>query len=649
MADEKPTVETPDDGRVAVTIDGRALRVPRGTLVLDAATEAGVHIPIYCAHPKMDPVAVCRMCLVQVEKMPKLQPACATVVADGMVVNTQSAPVVKEREGVLEFLLLNHPLDCPVCDRGGECDLQDFTVRYGPSSSRFPITEKVHFNKALPLSDRIELDQERCILCWRCTRFYEEITGEKELVLQQRGVHTMVATFNGQPLQSEFQGNLPEVCPVGALTHVKYRFTARPWDLQRTKSVCPGCSYGCNVNVDSRDFEVKRFASRDNPLVDDMWLCDEGRYSFPRWNSTDRIRQPLVRGSREDRAGTVVTTEAAVAAAAAQLGGVKERLGAGAIGVIGSPESTNEELWLLQRLAREVLGTSHIDHQLESLPGLDPAEHSLGIAEIEKCRAVVVLGPEPERFAPVLTLRLFKAQTKKGVAVHRLDGGARGAAAVNAAGGGEGLVGVIADETGRSAAAAVARALAATGATVKRLTITRGVNGRGAKDLGLLPGLLPGYRAAKPAGRSGREILVGASEGSIAALVLINAAALGAAGEDAELLRRALARAEVVVALESVPSPVSELVTVLIPGHTLMEKLGTVTNCEGRVQRIRAALPPATATPAETRVLGMLAAALGAEGWAGDPPRILREIAASIPAYATAGNGGRALFGEPAA
>jgi NADH-quinone oxidoreductase subunit G len=649
MADEKPTVETPDDGRVAVTIDGRALRVPRGTLVLDAATEAGVHIPIYCAHPKMDPVAVCRMCLVQVEKMPKLQPACATVVADGMVVNTQSAPVVKEREGVLEFLLLNHPLDCPVCDRGGECDLQDFTVRYGPSSSRFPITEKVHFNKALPLSDRIELDQERCILCWRCTRFYEEITGEKELVLQQRGVHTMVATFNGQPLQSEFQGNLPEVCPVGALTHVKYRFTARPWDLQRTKSVCPGCSYGCNVNVDSRDFEVKRFASRDNPLVDDMWLCDEGRYSFPRWNSTDRIRQPLVRGSREDRAGTVVTTEAAVAAAAAQLGGVKERLGAGAIGVIGSPESTNEELWLLQRLAREVLGTSHIDHQLESLPGLDPAEHSLGIAEIEKCRAVVVLGPEPERFAPVLTLRLFKAQTKKGVAVHRLDGGARGAAAVNAAGGGEGLVGVIADETGRSAAAAVSRALAATGATVKRLTITRGVNGRGAKDLGLLPGLLPGYRAAKPAGRSGREILVGASEGSIAALVLINAAALGAAGEDAELLRRALARAEVVVALESVPSPVSELATVLIPGHTLMEKLGTVTNCEGRVQRIRAALPPATATPAETRVLGMLAAALGAEGWAGDPPRILREIAASIPAYATAGNGGRALFGEPAA
>jgi NADH-quinone oxidoreductase subunit G len=637
------TLETPDDGRVAVTIDGRTLRVPRGTLVLDAATQAGIHIPIYCAHPKMDPVAVCRMCLVQIEKMPKLQPACATVVADGMVVSTQTPPVVKEREGVLEFLLLNHPLDCPVCDRGGECDLQDFTVRYGPPTSRFPITEKVHFDKAVALSDRIELDQERCILCWRCTRFYEEITGEKELVLQERGVHTVVATFNGQPLQSEFQGNLPEVCPVGALTHVNYRFTSRPWDLQRTRSICPGCSYGCNINVDSRDFEVKRFASRDNPLVDDMWLCDRGRYSFPRWNSTDRVRRPMVRGGRGEPA-MPVTIEAAVAAAAARLAAVRDQRGGNAIGVIGSPESTNEELWLLQRLAREVLTTSHLDHQLEGFAGLDAVEHSLGIAEIEECRAVVVLGAEPERFAPVLTLRLFKAQTKRGVAVHRLGQAASPGAALKAVGGGEGLVGVIADETGRAAASAVTAALAASGATVKRLTVTRGVNGRGAKDLGILPGLLPGYRDASPVGMSGREMLVAAAAGTIVALVLVNGAALATDGEDGGFLRRALARAEVVVALESVPSLVSESATVLIPGHSLMEKLGTVTSCEGRVQRIRAALPSATATPAETRVLGMLAAALGAEGWAGEPARVQREIAAALPAYAAAGDGGRALF-----
>jgi NADH-quinone oxidoreductase subunit G len=642
-----PAQPPPDDGRVGLTVDGRDIRVPQGTLVLDAATQAGVHIPIYCAHPKMEPVAVCRMCLVEIERMPKLQPACATEVRDGMVVHTRSPRAVKEQEGVLEFLLLNHPLDCPVCDRGGECDLQDFTQRYGPQTSRFPITEKVHFNKALPLSDKIELDQERCILCWRCTRYYEEITGEREIVLQERGVHTMVATFNGQPLRSEFQGNLPEVCPVGALTHVKYRFKARPWDLQRTKSVCPECSYGCNINVDTRDFEVKRFASRDNPLVDDMWLCDRGRYSFTRWNATDRIRRPMV--ASRGQLAMPVTVEDAVARAAEQLTAVRERSGGEAIAVLTSAECTNEELWLLQRVAREALGTPNIDHQLESFPDLGPEEHELGIAEIEECRGVAVLGAEAEHNAPVLTLRLFKAATKKGVAVHRLDRDVDPTAALAAVGAGEGLVGVIADETNREHAATVASALAGGGAVVKRLTVTRGVNGRGAKDLGVLPDLLPGYRPAAPAGKSGRAILEAAAAGAVTALLTLNAAALPAEGADADLLQRALAKASVVVAIESRPGPVSESATVLIPGHSLMEKLGSVTSCEGRVQRIRAALPPATATPAETRVLGMLASALGVYGWPGDPTALHREMAAELPEYAAAGNGGRALFvGAPA-
>jgi len=591
----------------------------------------------------MDPVAVCRMCLVQVEKMPKLQPACATVVSDGMVVTTQSETVAKVREGVLEFLLLNHPLDCPVCDRGGECDLQDFATRYGPQTSRFPITEKVHFNKAVPLSDRIELDQERCILCWRCTRYYEEITGEKELVLQERGVHTLVSTFNGQPLRSEFQGNLPEVCPVGALTHIQYRFTSRPWDLQRTPSVCAECSYGCNLNVDARDFEIKRLASRDNPLVDDMWLCDRGRYSFPRWNATARIRRPMVGGRGE--VPMPATVEQAVAAAARELLGVREEHGGGAIAVLGSPESTNEELWLLQRLAREALGTASIDHQMEPLPGLLPDEHSLGIAEIEACRAVVVLGAEPEHHAPVLTLRLFKAQTKKGVAVHRLDHDASPASAVAAAGTGDGLVGLVADETNRAQAGRVAAALVAAHLPVKRFTVTRGVNGRGAKDLGLLPHLRPGYRAVSgAAGKGGREILEAAAAGAIRALVFLDGASIAVGGDDTGLLREALGHAEVVVAVESRPSLVSENATVLIPGHSFVEKQGSVTSTEGRVQRVRPALPPATATPGETRVLSLLAAALGAPGWASDPMAVRREIAAQLPAFAAAGNGGRALF-----
>jgi NADH-quinone oxidoreductase subunit G len=650
MADEKPPVPAPsaalgnatgeapvDDGLVGVVIDGRTVRVPKNTLLLDAATEVGVHIPVYCAHSKMDPVAVCRMCLVHVEKMPKLQPACATYVTDGMEVTTQSAPVAKAREGVLEFLLLNHPLDCPVCDRGGECDLQDFAFRYGPETSRFPVTEKVHFNKAVPLSEKIELDQERCILCWRCVRYYDEITGEKELVLQERGVHTEIATFNDTELTSDFQGNLPEVCPVGALTHRQYRFKARPWDLQRTKGVCPECSYGCNVNIDTRDFEVKRFASRDNPLVDDMWLCDRGRYSATSWNGAPRVRRPSVRSDGQLRD---VTIPEAIEAACSQLERARDAGGGESIAVLGSPLATNEELWLLQRLAREVLHTAHIDHQLEALPGLSPDEHSLAIAGIEECQAVVVLGEEPEREAPVLTLRLHKAARKRGVTVHRVAADASADSISQLVS--EGPVGVVADESNRAGAARVAQALAGAGLAVRRMTVTRGVNGRGAKDMGVLPNLLPGYAPAPGAGRHGADILEHIVGGRITAVVTLHAEGLfQAAGELGERALRAL---DCLVVIDTVPGSLAAAATVLLPGHSYMEKSGTVTNLEGRVQRIRPALPAATGGPAEVRLLSMIARGLGAEWPDEDAVRVSRRLSQAIPAYAAAGNGGRAVW-----
>ena len=632
-ADTSPPAQ-PDDGLVGITIDGRSIRVAKGTLLTDASEMLGIHIPIYCSHPKMDPVAVCRMCLVHVEKMPKLQPACATYVSEGMAVITDRADVAKTREGMLEFLLLNHPLDCPVCDRGGECDLQDFAFRYGPPASRFPITDKVHANKAVVLSDRIELDQERCILCWRCTRYYDEITGEKELVLVERGVHTTISTFNDSKLMSDFQGNLPEICPVGALTHRQYRFKARPWDLQRTKSVCPECSYGCNINADTRDFEMKRFASRDNPLVEDMWLCDRGRYSAESWNEVERVRRPVVRDG-----GTVrdVSISEAIAAAARGLRKVRDEHGPQAIAVIGSAQNTNEELWLLQRLARDALGTRHIDHQLDDFADLGPEEHSLAIADIERCAAVVVLGAEPEREAPVLTLRLYKAATKAGVSVHRVSGDAsrKDVGTLPA-----GLVGVIADETNREHAARLCAELAGNG-EVRRLTVTRGVNGRGAKDVGALPNRGPGYTTVAP-GMSGRAILQAAKAGGIKALVVMGGSLW--AESVAPLLESAVAGVEVLVVIDSRPSALSRAATVLIPGHAYFEKAGTVTNLEGRVQRIRPALPPATQTPTETRVLSALAAELGAGGWPGDPLHVNRELVAEIAAYAAAGNGGRALF-----
>ncbi len=631
-----PTTPAPDDGLVGVTIDGRYVRVAKGTLVTDVATELGIHIPIYCSHPKMEPVAVCRMCLVHVEKMPKLQPACATYVAEGMVVDTERADVAKTREGMLEFLLLNHPLDCPVCDRGGECDLQDFAFRYGPPSSRFPITEKVHFNKAVPLSDKIELDQERCILCWRCTRYYEEITGEMELVLQERGVHTLINTFNGELLRSDFQGNLPEICPVGALTHRQYRFKARPWDLQRTKSVCPECSYGCNINADTRDFEMKRFASRDNPLVEDMWLCDRGRYSAESWNNVERVRRPVVRTDGTTRDVSVIE---AIGAAARSLRAVRDRDGASAIAVLGSAQNTNEELWLLQRLARDVIGTPHIDHQLVPSTGVTPDEHALGIAEIEECAAVIVLGDEPEHEAPVLTLRLYKAATKRGVSVRRVHHDADAKAIGDLP---DGLVGLIADEVHRDEAARLAKALGRT-RTVRRLTITRGVNGRGAKDVGAVPTSGPGYAGVASAGKSGREILEAAASGVIKGLVVMGGSHW-ADDDVAPMLARAAAALDVLVVIDSRPGLLSRSATVLIPGHAYFEKAGTVTNAEGRVQRIRPALPPTTQTPTETRILSALAAELGASGWPGDPLHVNRALVAEIPAYARAGNGGRAMF-----
>jgi NADH-quinone oxidoreductase subunit G len=630
--------EQPDDGRVGISIDGRELRVPKGTLVLDAATEAGIHIPIYCAHPKMDPVAVCRMCLVNIEKFPKPQPACATVAGDGMVVRTNLPEVTKLREGMLEFLLLNHPLDCPVCDRGGECDLQDFTFRYGPGISRFPITEKVHFKKAIPLSEHIELDQERCILCWRCVRYYDEITGEKEIVLQQRGVDTLVTTFDDRQLVSKFQGNLPEVCPVGALTHRKYRFVSRPWDLQRTASVCPECSYGCNINVDSRDFEVRRFASRDNPLVDDMWLCDRGRYSFDRWNSSERVRRPVVRSDGEPRD---VTVPEAITQAARRLREIADEYGAASIGVLGSSASTNEELFLLERLARQVIGTPHVDHQLDAFEGLSAAEHELGIAEIEDCDALVVLGAEPEEQAPVLTLRLYKAELKKHARVHRLSREVSAADAVAAAAGAT-RIGLIADETNRAHAAEIATALGGA-ASVRRLTITRGINGRGAKDLGLLPNVGPAYASVTQTGMTGRQILEGLAAGDMRGLLMLGPnPALDAAGD---LLERAVRKAACVVAFDTRPGVVSRYATVLFPGHAIFEKAGSVTNVEGRVQRIRAGLPPASATPTETRVLTSLAVEMGAVGWgSGDPHAVNRLLRDEVTAYGDAGNGGRALF-----
>ncbi len=622
MADTAPASEL-----VTLEVDGRSVEVAPGSLVWDACERAGVFVPVYCAHKKLEPVAVCRMCLVEVQGMPKLQPACATRVSPGMVVRTATEQVRKFRDSNLEFLLLNHPLDCPVCDRGGECDLQDFTQRYGPGQSRQSITEKVHFNKAVPLSDKIILDQERCILCWRCVRYYEEITGEREIVLQERGVHTLVDTFEHQPLRSEFQGNLPEICPVGALTHAKYRFRARPWDLRRTASICSHCSYGCSVFVDAREDQVARYASSDNPDVDDSWLCDRGRYSFPELNRKDRVLSPeaATAGGRQ-----VVSYQDALGRAAGQLLRVGSDNGGEAIGVIGSDLMTNEEAFLLQWLARDIIGTPHLGHRLLPAPEISPLDFELGIAEIEECDQVVVLGPLPEQLAPVLTLRLFKAGTKRARKILRVEAPFT-VAAIRKQVIGEGRVGVVAAESDREAALKLRTALTGAGRRCEVLTLMERVNSRGCQDLGLLPGWLPGYRRAPSPGMELPDILEAAIAGRIKALLVVNP------GPDLEAdprLEAALKGAEVTVVVAAFPGVASRNATVLLPGRTIVEKAGTVTNAEGRVQRVRTAVEPKFAFPSDLKILGDLARAMGGE--LGAQPLagpVYDLLARAVPAY----------------
>ena len=285
----------PEVNWITLTIDGREVRAPENAMLVDAAKYGDVEIPVFCYEPKLgQPVGACRMCLVEIEGIPKLQTGCSTPVKDGMVVHTQTQRVHDAQRAVVEFLLINHPLDCPVCDKGGECPLQDITYGWGPGTSRF-IEPKRHFRKPLELSPLIAIDRERCILCYRCVRFSQEISEDYQLILSERGAHSYVSTFDGHPYVGPFSGNIIELCPVGALTSTAYRFRARPWDIEGAGTVCTYCPAQCNVELTVRDDRVMRVLARDHAEVDDGWLCDKGRFAYQSTHVDERITEPLVR------------------------------------------------------------------------------------------------------------------------------------------------------------------------------------------------------------------------------------------------------------------------------------------------------------------------------------------------------------------
>ncbi|MBI4515097.1 MAG: (2Fe-2S)-binding protein [Deltaproteobacteria bacterium] len=338
-------------------IDGQQLTVADGTNLIQAAEQLGIEIPHYCYHPGLSVAGNCRMCLVEIEKMPKLQIACNTRAGEGMVVRTQSERVKQVRAGVLEFLLLNHPIDCPICDQAGECKLQDYYMDHDRQPSRMPLAEKLRKGKALDVGRLIMLDQERCILCTRCVRFLDEVTKTRELGIFQRGTQNRIDIFPGQRVDNPYSGNIVDICPVGALTNKEFRFQARVWYLDHTASVCTACATGCNIDVHHRRGQVFRFRPRENEAVNKYWMCDEGRGSFRRLHSERRLLKPMIREGGE---WVGAAAEAAQGLLVRALHEVRDRYGAHCIGALVSAQASNEEAYLFARLFREGFAGSRL-------------------------------------------------------------------------------------------------------------------------------------------------------------------------------------------------------------------------------------------------------------------------------------------------
>jgi NADH-quinone oxidoreductase subunit G len=335
-----------------LTIDGKEIVAPDEATIIEAAYEAGITIPHYCYHPKLSIAGNCRMCMVELAGRPKLEISCNTRVAEGMVVHTNSPRVVEGRRGVLEFLLINHPLDCPICDQAGECGLQDYYMQYGLYRSRFQ-EEKVHKRKVVDFGPDVIYDGERCILCTRCVRFCNEITRTDELGLFHRGDTAEIATFPGKRLDNKYAGNTVDICPVGALTSKDFRFKIRVWFLHETRSICPGCARGCNINIHHHNGRVYRLKPRRNDEVNDTWMCDEGRFAYKAINAETRLLHPQVRQGDSLVQTTWQEALQRTVTAMQQHGGT-------AVGVIVAPQGTNEDCYLLARLTREVLATPHV-------------------------------------------------------------------------------------------------------------------------------------------------------------------------------------------------------------------------------------------------------------------------------------------------
>jgi NADH-quinone oxidoreductase subunit G len=685
VSETPPPVEITDG--VSIEVDGKEIQVQKGELLIDACERNGTYIPRFCYHPRMDPVGMCRMCLVEVDtgRGPALQPSCMIECTPDMKVDTGSDKVRKAQDGVLEFLLINHPLDCPVCDKGGECPLQDQTIAYGPGESRWT-EEKRHYPKPIPISETVYLDRERCILCDRCTRFAKDVAGDPLIHFMDRGSSTQVNTFPDEPFASYFSGNTVQICPVGALTAKPYRFKARPWDLSQVESTCTGCSVGCRITVESSRNQVLRYQGVDSDPVNWGWLCDKGRFGFEAVNSDDRIAEPLVRSGGDLTA--VRWSEALDTATTAIRSGLDSGNGAAGVAVLGGARLTNESAYQWTKLAKGVIGTDHVDAQLgDGLPtglvlGLPPATID------DVCRpggTVIYLGPDPKEELPVLYLRLRHAAVKDGVKIVELAPISTGlspyvAASVRYRPGESAAMLATILESGSSDDPAVARAASLVGAAegdvtvvIGRPSVTEGAstivdsvallrnalprarflvglrraNVRGALDMGMAPGILPG-RVTREVGSSrfaerwatvptedgldADGILRAAADGRIDTLILLGSDPL-ADFPDRALAERALTGARFVIAVDQFLSESSRRADVVLPAAGFAEVDGTTTNLEGRVTTLTQKVTAAGSSRPDWLIAGELAARLGHDFGTTAPEQIWTEIESIAPAH----------------
>jgi NADH-quinone oxidoreductase subunit G len=669
-------VTRPIRNAVTLVVDGREVVAPEGTMLVDAAKRGDVEIPVFCYEPKLgDPVGACRMCLVEIEGMPKLQTACSTPVRDGMVVYTQTDQVKEAQNAVVEFLLVNHPLDCPVCDKGGECPLQDISMGWGPDRSRFT-DPKRHFRKPLDLSPLIAIDRERCILCYRCVRFSQEVSEDEQLQLLERGDRSFVGTFDERPYIAPFHGNIIELCPVGALTSRTYRFRARPWDIEQAGSVCTLCPSQCNVKFSVRDDYVMRVLARDNNEVDDGWLCDKGRFAFQMFGSEDRVTEPMAR--QGDGSLAPVSWEEALAKVASRL----KQAGAGTAALVGGGTS-NEEGWLIQRIVRDLGGSSIASSPSPVDAGmaaeLARPELSARMSNLDYAGAILVLGTDPLHEMPILDLRIRKGvrrgQAQLAVASERptpLDGGAAEAIRY-APGDATSFLSALAAELGveghqpakgalRKQAAAVAELLSGVpdpvivwgerlwrepAAVPALLACARALgmhekigpgllevpeesNARGLRESGCLSGAGPGLTATEGEGTAD-SIKERLASGELDALILSGADPVRTY-PDGGAWKTALSKA-FVVAISMFDDESTKHADIVLPAESHAEKEGTVTHPDGRLQRLRPNVPHPDDVRPTWQALVELSAALDRELGLHSAEDIFEQLSEEVPFY----------------